>query len=310
MELDEKAIKRGNQKKNQNVHQSKFKNQSKDKPEMEMQAKVTPLTQNTAKENLEFLSQESNSSSEILIETDNLITFENSSTDLPSYNVPEKIIIVYDRVQDENFTSFQLNNGKKYNPFYMMKNALKFFLTNKLNLNELHEFALLVLNQNTAHWAHDFTRDVQDILDKLDCLTECDTEDRFDMSSVFDIICGQISLCLPNENSCIPPPYIVRAICLYGRSYTIPFFDQTSAIRDLLSSKYFTFDVCMTHEPPCISNHAAMIFEELQKFDSNGYAFSVHRNSAKLHEAMAKLLAHPLQRPYQNFAKYSINMTG
>jgi len=230
---------------------------------------------------------------------------------LPTYNVPEKIIIVLDRASDENCTNFEMSSGKNYTPLFMLQHALQIFLFNKSFIDNRHEFALISLNESTAAWVHNFTNSAQDIIASVKAITEfpCEPEDIFDLNSVFDIINKEVDLSPPNADPTIPRAEIVRTILLYGRSYSIPQLTKTNEIEKLLSSPQFTVDVVMTHEPPDSANHCDRIFKSLQEIDTKGfaYSFSVSRNASELHSAMGKILSHPLQRPYQPGAKYDIN---
>jgi len=229
---------------------------------------------------------------------------------LPTYNVPEKIIIVLDRANDENCTNFEMTTGKQYSPLFMLQHALQLFLYNKSFIDTRHQFALMVLNENSATWVHDFTNAPQDIIASVRSMTEfpCDPEDIFDLNSVFDIINKKVEVNPTSKDLTIPPLEVVRTILLYGRSYSIPQLTRTQEIETLLSSPYFTVDVVMTHEPPDAANHCDRIFKALQEIDRKGfaYSFSVSRNASELHCAMAKVLSHPLQRPHQLHAKYDV----
>ncbi|GJQ77053.1 hypothetical protein Trydic_g23625 [Trypoxylus dichotomus] len=228
---------------------------------------------------------------------------------LPPYNVPEKILIILDRAEDEVSTYFELNNGNKLKPLDMLKDSLKFFLNTKNSIDKRHKFALLTLNENSASWIHDFTNNVQSIIQEMEEIEECETEDIFDLATVFDLINKNVKVPPSKNDLIIPPPFVVRAIFLYNRSITMPQIEMTDEIRKLLESPYFTFDVAMTHEVPDSSNKCNLIFKELQQLDTKGYAyfFPVSRSASLLYTAMAKLLAHPLQRCTQKDANYKLS---
>lgn len=222
---------------------------------------------------------------------------------LPQSAVSEKIIIILDTALDENASKFLLSDGSAYTPLEMLKRGLQIFLYNKQLINSSHEYALIILDKNKAYWALNFTRKISTVLEELSKLSECSIEDVFDLNSVFDVI---------NENVCIPDKpdaYVVRAIFIYSRSYTIPSFKRTEEIDQLLNSQYFTFDVVMTHEPPSTENNCTKISDILQNLDTKGFAyfFSVSRHSNAFLNAMGKLLSHPLQRPFQSQAKYLLS---
>lgn len=228
---------------------------------------------------------------------------------LPNYNVPEKIIIVLDHACDENITDFEMNSGKKYTPLFMLQHALKIFLHSKSSIDSKHEYALMLLNANSATWVHSFTNSPQDILASLEGIIEtpCEPEDIFNLNTIFNLIKEEVELCPSQED--VPPAYVVRVILLYGRSYSIPQLQRTMEIEELLSSPYFIVDVIMTHEPPDSANHCERIFKALQQIDIKGYgySFSVSRNASDLHCAMAKILSHPLQRIHQQDINYDMS---
>lgn len=234
--------------------------------------------------------------------------FEIPERSLPSYNLPEKIVIVIDTAQDEVSTDFQLSNGNSCTPLSMLKCAIEIFLHNKHSIDDNHEYALVILNENTASWILDFTNNIQDILKSLRNLEDCHTEDIFDLNSLFDVINKNIAIPCTKASLVVPPQYVVRAIMLYGRSFTVPQLTRTNEIDNILSSPYFTFDVLMTHEPPSADNNCNKIFKVFQNLDTKGFAyfFTVSRNVIALHTAMAKLLSHPLQRPVQKQANYTV----
>ncbi|KAK4882000.1 hypothetical protein RN001_005319 [Aquatica leii] len=243
-------------------------------------------------------------------DTSNIIEKVIDKNSLPSYNVPEKIIIVIDRAYDENCTYFEVASGKKWPPLFMLQHALKIFLHNKSQINPEHEYAIIQLNEYTATWVHDFTSSIQDILASVRSLTElpCEPEDIFDLNKVFDIINEKLDYVDLSYCTTTPPSYVVRTILFYGRSYSLPKLTQTHELERLLNSPYFTVDIVMTHEPPDSGNNCEQIFKSLQKIDMKGssYTFSVSRNASNLHCAMAKILSHPLQRPHQVDANYNL----
>lgn len=227
---------------------------------------------------------------------------------LPPYNVPEKIIIILDRAEDEISTFFELGNGNKVKPLDMLKDSLKFFINCKNAIDVKHEFALITLNENSATWVHDFTNNVKSIIKELDDIGECETEDIFDITSVFDLINKKVEIPTLKADLIIPPPFVVRAAFLYNRSITMPQIELTQEINSILTSPYFTFDIVMTHEIPDSSNKCNLIFKKLQQLDTKGlaYFFPVSRSATLLHTAIAKLLSHPLQRCAQKDANYKL----
>lgn len=227
---------------------------------------------------------------------------DHSKCTLPNANIPEKIILVIDQAQDENFTSFKLHNNL-LTPLSMLKRAIQVFIKLKHMINKHHEYAVVILNTNNAGWYLNFSTDIRQINHFIDKLEQCEVEDTFNLTSLFDEILENISL--PEVIDNVSPPYLVRTVIFYGRSYTLPVIKYTNEIRKLLQHPYFICDTLVTHEPVDKSNHCKKIFEVLQNVDKKGYSyfFPVCRDVRRLHTCIAKLLSHPLQRPSQKLQK-------
>lgn len=223
---------------------------------------------------------------------------------VPAYNTTKKIIIIFDRACDEIFTNFESPNKYTFTPTNMLGRALKLFLHNQSYINNNHEFALILLNENICEWKVDFTKDIKDILNVLELVVECETEDVFNMNSVFDTIMKHV--CLPKVIDVTEKPsYVIQAIFLYNRSYTMPEYNETDKLKLYLESSYFTFDMLYTHEMPEANNHCQKIidiFHDNIKKDK-WYFFPVARDAQLLHTCMGKLMGHPLQRTRQNANK-------
>ncbi|KAG5900071.1 hypothetical protein JTB14_016044 [Gonioctena quinquepunctata] len=224
---------------------------------------------------------------------------ERSKSTLLNANVPEKIILIIDRAQDDKCTQF-ITEKSKFTPLSMLRRAVHLFLKLKHMINKNHEFALVVLNENNASWLLDFTTDLRKLNSIIDRITQCHVEDAFNLNSLFTVISEHVEL--PEG---VAPRYIIRPIILYGRSYTVPNLEADANIENMLNNPYFIVDVLLTHEPVDKSNNCNKIFEALQNIDKKGlsYFFPVCRDSRMLHRSMSKLLAHPLQRPIQNIHK-------
>jgi len=228
----------------------------------------------------------------------------------PQVNCQEKIIICLDMSDDMDEVPFRLGDGSKYSPLYMAKRVIELFVHSKNKMDKKHEYALVALYE-TASWIKDFTNDPKEISDVLDDLLETKPCSSFDLSSFFKSIESRIDLPRMNhvDVTVVPPPYVVRTIILYGRSRSIPkFFTDKSALKNLYTSHYFFLDVFYIHVTPSEANKCEDIFDALCELDEKGtsYVVEVSRNPAKLHDSMAKLLAHPLQRPYQRDVGYHL----
>lgn len=230
---------------------------------------------------------------------------------LPAVNVPEKIILCIDLSEDPNYTPFKLGDGTKYAPLYMIKRVAEIFINSKNLINKNHEFALVVLQTDTVAWLRDFTNDPRDIISVLEDMSETQEGDIFDLSSLFDVITDHVPLPQISEPNVTPPPFVVRVVLLYSRSYCIPkFVHGRESFSLLLSSDYFTLDILYIHEDPSEANKCEEIFSVLDDLDDRGFSYvlDVPRNTTKLHDNMAKLLGHPLQRPIQKVAYYKLEL--
>ncbi|XP_050294585.1 BRISC and BRCA1-A complex member 1-like [Anthonomus grandis grandis] len=221
---------------------------------------------------------------------------------LPNFNVIERIVLVIDRAQDENYTPFTIGN-QEYPPLSMVKRAVTILVKLKLSINPLHQFAIILMNENTSTLVLEFTSEAKKILDCINQITPCETEDIFNLNSVFDII-EEVPLPEPYGDG-LPPPCVIRTILFYGRSYTLPEIKMSNRAQRLLDHPFLICDVMMTHEPVEAANNCQKIFDKLQGLDQKGYAyfFPVGRDLRRMHRCAAKLLAHPLQRPIQKLIK-------
>ncbi|KAK7868526.1 hypothetical protein R5R35_004809 [Gryllus longicercus] len=230
---------------------------------------------------------------------------------LPSMNVPEKIILCLDISQDPDFNPFKLGDGSKHTPLSMAKRVAEIFIKSKNIINPKHEFALIIMESDTILWLRDFTSEPCDIISVIEDINEAPQSDTFDLTCLFDVIKSHVKLPVVDDPILVPPPYVVRTILLYSRSYCLPEFKLgRDTFEYLLSSQYFTLDILYIHEEPSEKNKCEEIFKVLDALDEKGlsYIFDVPRNATKLHHDMAKLLAHPLQRPLQKFARYKLEL--
>ncbi|KAM9330016.1 BRISC and BRCA1-A complex member 1 isoform 2-T2 [Gastrophryne carolinensis] len=109
----------------------------------------------------------------------------------------------------------------------------------------------------------------------------------------------------------VPPPYVVRIILIYSRPATQPQLILTENMKKMLQCPYFFFDVVYIHNG---SDEEDMSWKDVFGFfsslDPKGtsykYEVSITGPALELHNCMARLLAHPLQRPFQSHASYSL----
>lgn len=229
---------------------------------------------------------------------------------LRGFNVPERILIVFDRVKDEIETDFFDCGDKKVNPRTVMHRVLRMFIHNKLAISDKHCFSLMVLNEgDSTLLTPKYSKNPQ-LFDKhlLKNLDGCDTEDIFNMNHVFETILAKHNPLISYDKT--PPDSVYRVIFCYGRSFTLPILEETPEIKALLEAPNFFFDIVYTHESSSlIESKYQEIFKLLQGLDRNckGYSFDIERNVQAAHIAFANLLAHPLQRnPAKSFEKFPL----
>lgn len=111
----------------------------------------------------------------------------------------------------------------------------------------------------------------------------------------------------------IPPPYVVRTILVYSRPPCQPQFSLTEPMKKMFQCPYFFFDIIYIHngtEEKEDDMSWKDMFAFMGSLDTKGtsykYAVALAGPALELHNCVAKLLAHPLQRPCQSHASYSL----
>ncbi|XP_012286281.1 BRISC and BRCA1-A complex member 1-like [Orussus abietinus] len=237
---------------------------------------------------------------------------EESAMIKPGLNVPEKIVLVIDTVKEHDCTKFKLGTGAKYPPLFMIKRVVEIFVGTKSTIHRKHEFALMTLDSQSVHWLCDFTNNTKTLLNHLDSVEEdvLDEEHKeCDLGGVFECIYERTGLLqIPNNNSAVPK-FVLRVILIYSRSHCMPVITSgQKELIELLEHPYCFLDTLFVHEPPSPENKCEKIYAKLGEFDvkNRSYILEAGRNATKLHDNMAKLMAHPLQRPVQGDASYTI----
>ncbi|PZC85508.1 hypothetical protein B5X24_HaOG216616 [Helicoverpa armigera] len=231
---------------------------------------------------------------------------------VPNINVPEKIIFCLDVCYDNNKSLYRLGDGSTFTPINMMKRVLDFFLHSKSAINKKTEYAIVVLKDTEASWVLNFTSHVKDVVNAIDYINpeEC-TSETFDFKKLFQLIKQKVEIPEYKEGDCIlPPSYVVRMIVMYGRSSCIPAIPQDDAYFIFLKKQlYFYIDILLAHEEDCALYKCEEIYDALQDLDNGySYVYEVSRNATKIHDCIAKLLAHPLQRPLQKNTDYAFGI--
>ncbi|XP_017798282.1 PREDICTED: BRISC and BRCA1-A complex member 1-like [Habropoda laboriosa] len=230
---------------------------------------------------------------------------------LPGMNSPEKIVFVIDTVRERNCTPFKFSTGDNFMPLFMIKRIIENFICAKSIIQRSHEYALMTLNSHSAQWICDFTNNNNSIVNYLNLVNEDILEEdqtSYDLGQMFDKIREKLPLPAKKDDTIIPT-FVVRVILMYSRSNSIPKFHTAKYSLDILTkSPYFFIDALYVHEPPSSENLCEEIYAEIATLNTANlsYILEVGRNAIKLHDNMAKLLAHPLQRPPQKDVCYAI----
>ncbi|XP_041358700.1 BRISC and BRCA1-A complex member 1-like [Gigantopelta aegis] len=279
-------------------------------------ANAVRYKQNTAASNEQDIGNLSNQERTVIRgadDEDETMTDEQDIYELPCprVNCPEKIIFCMDLSAEMNNMTFRSRAGDKCCALNLVKRAMTIFMQSKLRLDHNHEFALVIL-QDGAIWTHDFTRHPKEIINSLDDQNGCTESEAFDLSAIFQTVKDHVVLpVVTGDQSILPPPYIVRVILIYGRSFCCPYFTERESEKLLESSPYFFIDALYVHEPVSGENRCEEIFNTLCDLDVKdlSYIFDTSRNQTKIYDYMAQLLAHPLQRPQQKDAFYKIEVS-
>lgn len=228
---------------------------------------------------------------------------------VPNVNVPEKIILCLDICHNNFKSMYHFSDGTSFSPINMMKRVLDFFVHSKNAINKRTEFALVLLKESEACWMQNFTSNLKEIINAIDHINpeECNAE-TFDLTKLFEAIKEKVDIPEYKDGECIqPPPHVVRMIVLYGRSNCVPVIPQDDPYLNFLKRQlYFYMDILLAHEEDCPQYKCVEIYDALQDLDNGySYVYEVLRNATKIHDSIAKLLAHPLQRPLQKNTDYS-----
>ncbi|XP_041086960.1 BRISC and BRCA1-A complex member 1-like [Polyodon spathula] len=229
----------------------------------------------------------------------------------PRVNCPEKVIICLDLSEEMSLQKLESFNGSKTNALNVSQKMIEMFVRTKHKIDKRHEFALVVVNDD-ALWLSGFTSDPREL---CSCLYDLETNvcESFNLEDLLNLIRQKIELPQTENIQTIPPPYVVRTLLIYGRHTGQPQFNPSDAISKMLQSPYFFFDVVYLHngaEEQGEESSWKDVYTSFCNLDSKGicYRFEVSLcgPAVELHNCMAKLLSHPLQRPFQSHASYSL----
>ncbi|XP_074523464.1 BRISC and BRCA1-A complex member 1 [Halichoeres trimaculatus] len=230
---------------------------------------------------------------------------------VPRVNCPEKVIICLDLSEEMSLPKLESFNGSKTNALNICQKMIEMFVRTKHKIDKRHEFALVVVNDD-ALWLSGFTSDPREL---CSCLYDLETNvcESFNLEDLLNVIRQKIELPLMENVQTIPPPYVVRTVLIYSRHAGQLQFNPSEAFSKMLQSPYFFFDVVYLHNGVEEQGDETSWRDNYTSFcnlDSKGmcYRFEVSLcgPAIELHNCMAKLLAHPLQRPFQSHASYSL----
>ncbi|XP_043946573.1 BRISC and BRCA1-A complex member 1 isoform X2 [Protopterus annectens] len=228
----------------------------------------------------------------------------------PRVNCPEKVIICLDLSEEMSLQKLESFNGSKANALNISQKMIEMFVRTKHKIDKRHEFALLVMNDD-ATWLSGFTSDPREV---CSCLYDLETNicETFNLEGLFNLIQQKIDLPVTENIHTIPPPYVVRAVLIYSRAPSQQQFTVTESMK-ILQSAYFFFDVIYIHNGAEEKDEEVSwkdTFSFFGNLDPKGtsykYDVSLTGPAVELHNCMAKLLSHPLQRPFQMHASYSL----
>uniref|UniRef100_A0A1A8QD86 BRISC and BRCA1-A complex member 1 n=2 Tax=Nothobranchius rachovii TaxID=451742 RepID=A0A1A8QD86_9TELE len=230
---------------------------------------------------------------------------------VPRVNCPEKVIICLDLSEEMSLPKLESFNGSKTNALNISQKMIEMFVRTKHKIDKRHEFALVIVNDD-ALWLSGFTSDPREL---CSCLYDLETNvcDSFNLEDLLNVIRQKIDLPSMENVQTIPPPYVVRTVLIYSRHAGPLQLNPSEAVSKMLQSPYFFFDVIYLHNGVDEQGDETSWRDNYSSFcnlDSKGmcyhYEVSLSGLAIELHNCMAKLLAHPLQRPFQSHASYSL----
>ncbi|XP_060243392.1 BRISC and BRCA1-A complex member 1 isoform X2 [Meriones unguiculatus] len=222
----------------------------------------------------------------------------------PRVNCPEKVIICLDLSEEMSMPKLESFNGSRTNALNVSQKMVEMFVRTKHKIDKSHEFALVVLSGLTS-----------DPRELCSCLYDLETAScsTFNLEGLFNLIQQKTELPVTENVQTIPPPYVVRTILVYSRLPCQPQFSLTEPMKKMFQCPYFFFDIVYIHNG-AEEKEDEMSWKDMFAFmgslDTKGtsykYEVALAGPALELHNCMAKLLAHPLQRPCQTHASYSL----
>ncbi|XP_059394202.1 LOW QUALITY PROTEIN: BRISC and BRCA1-A complex member 1 [Carassius carassius] len=230
----------------------------------------------------------------------------------PRVNCPEKLIICLDLSEEMSLKKLESFNGSALNALNISQKMIEMFVRTKHKIDKRHEFALVVVNDD-AMWLSGFTSDPRELCSCRLYDLETNVCESFNLEDLLNVILQKIELPQMEKIQTIPPPFVVRTLLVFSRHAGMLQFNPSDAAKKMLQSPYFFFDVVYLHngsEEQTEDTSWKDVYASFSELDSKGmcYRFEVSLcgPAIELHNCMAKLLCHPLQRPFQSHASYSL----
>ncbi|CAM9407672.1 unnamed protein product [Ascophyllum nodosum] len=205
--------------------------------------------------------------------------------------------------------------------------ALVGFVRRKSSFNHRHRFALCIMGKG-VQVVRPLTSDVRSVQDAIERLqhapwpeTPIRDELPFDFSALLACIAERFPPLNPPAStmgaavSQIRP--VVRAVVVYGRSYTCPLVPVSGETQmPLLSHGRFFFDCLYIHRKPSEDDVVCQeVFDLIAAMETHGdgshsYLLECGHNLQRFNANMASLLAHPVQRDLQEAFFNKLNSGG
>nr|XP_008537454.1 PREDICTED: BRISC and BRCA1-A complex member 1 [Equus przewalskii] len=212
----------------------------------------------------------------------------------PRVNCPEKVILCLDLSEEMALPKLESFNGSKTNALNVSQKMIEMFVRTKHKIDKSHEFALVVVNDDIA-WLSGLTSDPREL---CSCLYDLETAS----CSAFNLE-GLVSLIWALRGRREGNPGVCSDMAPSG---VLP-------LQKMFQCPYFFFDIVYIHNGSDEKEEEMSwkdMFTFMGSLDTKGtsykYEVALAGPALELHNCMAKLLAHPLQRPCQSHASYSL----
>ncbi|EDL90805.1 similar to RIKEN cDNA 5430437P03, isoform CRA_d [Rattus norvegicus] len=157
-------------------------------------------------------------------------------------------IICLDLSEEMSVPKLESFNGSRTNALNVSQKMVEMFVRTKHKIDKSHEFALVVVNDDSA-WLSGLTSDPREL---CSCLYDLETAScsTFNLEGLFSLIQQKTELPVTENVQTIPPPYVVRTILVYSRPPCQPQFSLTEPMKKMFQCPYFFFDIIYIHSGP------------------------------------------------------------